>query len=110
MSNAAGRTLVNFMAPARCWWQGCPQLNSDGHFNCEMLASMAELIVMERIDGSPVAWRCSECRQSFSVHGKLTAHERHTQVNAEFKAHMQEQHKAGAANRMAFAAAAPLPD
>ena len=71
---------------------------------------MAELIVMERIDGSPVTWRCSECRQSFSIRGKLTAQERQTQVNAEFKAHMQEQHKAEGANRMAFAAAVPLPD
>jgi len=77
---------------------------------CGYAGSMAELIVVERIDGTPVAWRCSECRQGFSVRGKLTAQERHTQVNAEFKAHMEEQHKAVDPNRMAFAAAVPLPD
>lgn len=80
-------------------------------FNCEMLVSMAELIVMEKIDGSPVAWRCSECRQKFSVRGKLTAQERHRQVTAEFKVHMEERHKAaGPAREMAFAAGVPLPE
>jgi hypothetical protein len=72
---------------------------------------MAELIVMEKIDGSPVAWRCSDCRQKFSVRGKLTAQERHRQVTAEFKVHMEERHKAGGeARAMAFAAAVPLPE
>ncbi len=72
---------------------------------------MPELIVVEKIDGNPVAWRCSDCRQSFSVRGKLTAQERHQQVTAEFKAHMEERHKAGErAGGMAFAAGVPLPD
>ncbi len=53
---------------------------------------MPELIAVEKIDGNPVAWRCSDCRQSFSVRGKLTAQERHRQVIAEFKAHMEERH------------------
>jgi hypothetical protein len=72
---------------------------------------MPELIVMEKIDGSPVAWRCSDCRQKFSVRGKLTAQERRTQVTAEFKAHMEDRHKAGEPVReMAFAAGVPLPE
>jgi hypothetical protein len=71
---------------------------------------MAELIVMEKIDGNPVAWRCSDCRQKFSVRGKLTTQERHKQVTAEFKAHMEEHHKAKEhAAGMAFAARAALP-
>jgi len=72
---------------------------------------MAELIVMEKIDGSPVAWRCSDCRQKFSVRGKLTAQERCKLVTAEFKSHMEERHKAGGpAREMAFAAGVPLPE
>jgi hypothetical protein len=72
---------------------------------------MAELIVMERIDGSPVAWRCSDCRQKFSVRGKLTAQERCKQVTAEFKSHVEDRHNAGgAAREMAFAAGVPLPE
>jgi hypothetical protein len=72
---------------------------------------MPELIVVEKIDGSPVAWRCSDCRQGFSVRGKLTAQERHQQVTAEFKAHMEEHHKTEArGGSMAFAAGVPLPD
>jgi hypothetical protein len=55
---------------------------------------MLELIVTEKIDGNPVAWRCSECRQKFSVRGKLTMQERHKQVAAEFKSHVEERHKA----------------
>jgi len=54
---------------------------------------MLELIVVEKIDGSPVAWRCSDCRQGFSVRGKLTAQERHRQVTAEFNAHIEERHQ-----------------
>jgi hypothetical protein len=72
---------------------------------------MPELIVMEKIDGSPVAWRCSDCRQKFSVRGKLTAQERHRQVTAEFEVHMRERHTAGeAVPGMAFAAGVPLPE
>ena len=55
---------------------------------------MLELIVIEKIDGNPVAWRCSECRQKFTVRGKLTTQERHKQVAAEFKAHVEELHGA----------------
>jgi hypothetical protein len=69
---------------------------------------MAELIVMEKIDGNPVAWRCSDCRQKFSVRGKLTAQERHKLVTAEFKTHMEERHQA--VREMAFAAGVPLPE
>lgn len=72
---------------------------------------MPELIVAERIDGNPVAWRCSDCRQSFSVRGKLTAQERYNQVNAEFKAHIDGRHKRmESAGDMAFAARVILPD
>lgn len=55
---------------------------------------MPELIVVEKIDGTPVAWRCSECRQSFSVRGKLTPKERHRKVTEEFKLHLEKSHKA----------------
>ena len=69
-----------------------------------------ELIVIEKIDGNPVAWRCSDCRQKFSVRGKLTTQERDRQVKAEFKAHMGQCHKAGEPDgEMAFAAGVPLP-
>ena len=72
---------------------------------------MPELIVTEKIDGTPVAWRCSDCRQGFFARGKLTAQERHQKVNAEFKAHMEESHRAeGFAKSRDFAASAPLPD
>ncbi|MGZ4899983.1 MAG: hypothetical protein ACXV8X_10035 [Candidatus Angelobacter sp.] len=65
---------------------------------------------MEKIDGNPVAWRCSDCRQSFSARGKLTMQERNDKVSAEFKAHLEASHKGGGSARpMAFAAAAPLP-
>lgn len=53
---------------------------------------MAELIVIDRIDGSPVAWRCSQCRQQFFIPGKLTTEERHRKVKAEFRAHSQQAH------------------
>ena len=55
---------------------------------------MPALVVTEKIDGNPVAWRCSDCRQSFSARGKLTTQERRKQVTAEFKAHIKESHKA----------------
>jgi hypothetical protein len=72
---------------------------------------MPQLIVMEKIDGSPVAWRCSDCRQSFSVHGKLTTQERQRKANAEFKVHMKDSHNAeGFAGCNAFGAAVSLPD
>jgi hypothetical protein len=71
---------------------------------------MPELIVMEKIDGSPVAWRCSDCRQKFSVRGKLTVQERYRQVTVEFEVHMEERHRPGEpAREMVFAAAVPLP-
>ena len=72
---------------------------------------MPELIVVEKIDGSPVAWRCSDCRHGFSVRGKLTTQERHHQVSAEFKAHIEERHKGEERpGVMAFAAGVLLPE
>jgi hypothetical protein len=72
---------------------------------------MPELIAIEKIDGSPIAWRCSDCRQKFSVRGKMTLQERRGQVNTEFKAHLEECHKAeGYAGGMTFAAGVPLPE
>ena len=72
---------------------------------------MPELIVIEKIDGTPVSWRCSDCRQKFSVRGKLTVQERHRQVTREFEAHIEERHKgAKRAHEMAFAAAVALPE
>lgn len=72
---------------------------------------MPELVVIEKIDGSPVAWRCSDCRQKFSVRGKLTLQERSRQVTAEFKAHREERHKAEkGAPEMALAAGVALPE
>lgn len=53
---------------------------------------MAELIVVDKIDGNPVAWRCSQCRQVFSIPGKLTAEERRRKVKVEFKAHARKAH------------------
>ena len=71
---------------------------------------MPQLIVVEKIDGNPVAWRCSDCRQSFSARGKLTTQERQARVNLEFQSHLEESHKAAAdARHLAFAAGAPLP-
>jgi hypothetical protein len=55
---------------------------------------MPELVVVEKIDGNPVAWRCSVCRQGFSVRGKFTANERTKQVNAAFRLHQEESHPA----------------
>ena len=71
--------------------------------------SMPQLIVVEKIDGNPVSWRCSDCRQNFAARGKLTTKERLAKVNAEFKAHMEENHKVEEARPKAFAAAAPWP-
>jgi hypothetical protein len=69
------------------------------------------LIVVEKIDGTPVSWRCSDCGQNLSVRGKLTAQERQNKITAEFKAHMEASHKnQGVAGAMAFAAGVPLPD
>jgi hypothetical protein len=67
---------------------------------------MSELIVTEKIDGNAVAWRCSDCRQRFSVRGKLTTQQRHRKVTAEFKAHMEDCHNAeGFASGMALSPA-----
>ena len=72
---------------------------------------MAQLIVVEKIDGNPVAWRCSDCGQSFAIRGRLTTQERHKKVTASFKSHIEESLKAeGSARPIAFAAAAQLPD
>jgi hypothetical protein len=71
---------------------------------------MPQLIVTEKIDGNPVAWRCSDCSLSFSARGKLTTQQRNEKVKAEFKSHTEEKHKGeDPARPMAFAAAAPLP-
>lgn len=75
---------------------------------------MPQLVVVEKIDGNPVSWRCSKCRQSFSARGKLTARERLAKVNTEFNVHLEESHNAEAAARpdfrsMTFAAGVPLP-
>jgi hypothetical protein len=53
---------------------------------------MPQLIIVEKIDGTPVAWRCSDCRQNFSARGKLNAQERQKKVTAEFKAHIERDH------------------
>ena len=70
---------------------------------------MSQLIVTEKIDGNPVAWRCSDCSQGFSARGKLTTKQRNDKVNAEFKSHVEGNHKGEIARPMAFAAAVPLP-
>ncbi len=72
---------------------------------------MPQLIAIEKIDGNPVAWRCSDCSQNFSARGKLTAKERLKKVTVEFKSHLEESHKAAAVARpMAFAASVPWPE
>jgi hypothetical protein len=72
---------------------------------------MPQLIVLEKIDGTPVSWRCSDCGQNFSVRGKFTAQVRQSRITAEFKAHLEASHKAEvSADCMAFAAGVPLPD
>ena len=74
-----------------------------------MLEHMAQLIVIEKIDGNPVAWRCSDCNQTFSAGRELSSQERLDKVTAEFKFHMEERHKGEKVRPMAFAAAVPLP-
>jgi hypothetical protein len=69
---------------------------------------MQRLVVVEKIDGNPVAWRCSDCRQSFSARGKLTTQERLEKVDMEFQSHMEESHKSAVARPMAFAPGIPL--
>jgi len=70
---------------------------------------MAQLVVTEKIDGNPVAWRCSDCNQSFAARRELSAQEQIEKVSAEFKSHVEERHKGESARPMAFAAAVPLP-
>ena len=70
---------------------------------------MAQLVVTEKIDGSPVAWRCSACDQVFSAGPELNSQERLNKVAAEFGSHMEQRHHGETARPMAFAAAVPLP-
>jgi len=70
---------------------------------------MAQLVVTEKIDGNPVAWRCSACNQIFSAVAELNSQEQFNKVAAEFNSHMEERHKGETARPMAFAAAVPLP-
>ena len=70
---------------------------------------MAQLVVTEKIDGNPVAWRCSACDKSFSAGRELNAQEQIEKVSTEFKSHIEERHKGESARPMAFAAAVPLP-
>jgi len=53
---------------------------------------MPELIVIDRIAGTPVAWRCSQCREVFSMPGKFSTEERRRKVNVEFKDHLRRHH------------------
>ncbi|HET6935849.1 MAG TPA: hypothetical protein VFI72_13485 [Candidatus Angelobacter sp.] len=53
---------------------------------------MPELIVLSRIDGNPVAWRCSACRQIFSIPGQLSTQLRRKKVKAEFESHLHRDH------------------
>lgn len=69
---------------------------------------MAQLVVTEKIDGNPVAWRCSACNQVFSAVRELSSQERLEKIATEFKTHMEECHKGEKAKPMAFAAAVPL--
>lgn len=71
---------------------------------------MAQLIVTEKIDGNPVAWRCSDCSQGFSARGKLTMQQRNNKVNAEFKSHLEESHKGESPRPIELAAAVSLPE
>jgi len=71
---------------------------------------MPQLVVTEEIDGNPVAWRCSDCSLVFSARGKLTTKQRNDKVSAEFKSHVEENHKGESPRPMAFAAAVPLPE
>ena len=81
-----------------------------GHCDCETVRPIPELIVLERIDGSPVAWRCSDCREKYFVRSKLTRRRDAGKFTAEFKVLIEERHKAEkCAHEMAFAAGAVLP-
>ena len=53
---------------------------------------MAQLIVISRIDGNPVAWRCSTCRQVFTIPGQLATEARRKKVAAEFQKHVDQVH------------------
>jgi hypothetical protein len=53
---------------------------------------MAQLIVISKIDGNPVAWRCSDCGQVFSILGQLTTDARRKRVAGAFKAHLNQVH------------------
>jgi hypothetical protein len=70
---------------------------------------MPQLVVVEKIDGNPVAWRCSDCNQVLAARGKFTAEERLKKVNAAFKTHIEEIHKGESGRPMAFAAGAHFP-
>ena len=92
------------------WNHGaCSQLHSHLHPVCATIRIMPQLVVVEKIDGTPVAWRCSDCNQVLAARGKLTAEERLQKVNAAFKAHLEEIHKSEGGHAMAFAAGVPLP-
>lgn len=57
---------------------------------------MPELIVLSRIDGNPVAWRCSVCQQIFSIPGQLSTQARRKKIDAEFEAHIHRDHPGNA--------------
>jgi hypothetical protein len=59
---------------------------------------MPELIVVDKIDGTAVAWMCSGCRQRFSIRGKFTTQERQNKIAGEFKLHLEQSHKLDKAN------------
>ena len=70
---------------------------------------MPQLVVIEKIDGNPVAWRCSDCNHPFYGGRELNSQQRLDKVTAEFKSHIEDRHKGEAVKPMAFAAAVPLP-
>jgi hypothetical protein len=53
---------------------------------------MPILIVTSKIDGNPVAWRCSGCLQAFSIPGPLSGDQRRKKIAAEFRIHLQQSH------------------
>jgi ribosomal protein L37AE/L43A len=53
---------------------------------------MPQLIVADKIDGIPVTWRCSQCRQIFFARGEFTAQERLAKATEEFKTHLEQSH------------------
>ncbi len=60
---------------------------------------MPILIVTSKIDGNPVAWRCSGCLHVFSIPGALSGDKRRKKIAAEFRVHVQQFHQQhGAAN------------